>query len=113
MEIRDFVTNVLKDILEGTKSASDERYKFRIAYREGKGIFFDIAVMASEEKTGGKGIGGNIKVVAGGATSSNKSSSENISRVQFNVECIDIHLRDATEKQAIRRENALKGYGKI
>ena len=108
MKIRDFITNALKDILEGTKAASDERYKFRIAYREGKGVFFDIAVMASEEKTSGGGISGNIKVVSGGFKSSGKSSSENISRVQFNVECVDIHPRDSVEKQAIRKENALR-----
>jgi len=99
MEIKEFVKNVLSEITEATDGASNDKYKFVLADRDGKGVFFDMAVTVSNTDSKTKGGKGGIKVAsvieAGGAAGSNKTvARENTTRVQFNV-----GYRDLVEEQ--------------
>lgn len=90
MEIKEFIEKSLKEIITATKDASNRDYKFVLANRDGKGVFFDIAVTVTETTDTGKEARGGIKVAgifeAGGKIGKNVDlTQENTSRIKFNI----------------------------
>jgi|SRR3989344_442579 len=90
MEIRDFVTQTLKQITEGAKAASDNRQRFYLDTSTSKGVHFNLAVVNTEikSKSAGGRAGANILQIARaeiGKGSNSSTSSESVSRIEFNI----------------------------
>lgn len=90
MDLKDFVKKVLSEITEATDEATNDKYKFVLADRDGKGVFFDMAVSVSDQNSKSRAGKGGIKVAsileAGGSGGTTKTTSkENTTRIQFNV----------------------------
>jgi hypothetical protein len=97
MDIQEFVKESLVQIAFGIKGAnktlneetnSDNKYFMLEASAHAekrRGIEFDIAVVAKEESGAQGGAKLNIPLMAIGGDVGGKSSSENVSRVKFNV----------------------------
>ncbi|HSX18194.1 MAG TPA: hypothetical protein VLE51_02485 [Candidatus Saccharimonadales bacterium] len=90
MEIKDFVSETLKQITEGAKVASSQKQFFFLDNNTSKGVHFNLAVANTETSTKanqGKANANLLKVVSVGGGKSNSStiSSESISRVEFNI----------------------------
>jgi hypothetical protein len=88
MDIEEFVKNVLSQITNSVnKNTSGEDIIYRVDYN--KGVDFDLAVTTVETRTEEKGVSGGIKIKVVGAEGSKgtktQNSSEQTSRVQFNV----------------------------
>src|SRR3990172_12918985 len=93
-DLTTFVADTLRQIIEGTKNASDDDNGFYLGDSSGNGVHFSLAVTTTEEAkstSGGKG-GINIKVLSaeigkGGVTT---KGYEDISRIDFTVRYFDL-----------------------
>ncbi len=106
MEIKDFVSETLRQIKEATADATTENDKFYLDVDTSKGVHFDLAVVTMQE-TSGEG-GAKIQVAGlmsagGGASLANKY--EQTSRIQFNVKHRDLQ-HERQQKAALSVINA-------
>jgi len=102
MDIKEFIEECLKQIVNGADSASNDLYKFELDSDKGRGVHFDLAVINSESnssKTGGKG-GIAIKIVDASMNKENSKThnSEVVSRIDFTINHRDL----AKEKETAR-----------
>lgn len=99
MNIEDFVREVLQQVTSGALTASSQDYHFELDSESSKGVHFNIAVinMEKDEQSNASKAGVGIKVVDASylKESAKSSSSESISRVEFNIK----HRNLNTEKQ--------------
>ena len=104
MDVEEFVTEVLLQVTRGAKTASNDEYQFDLDSRTSKGIHFNIAVISvlNDEQSNTIKAGAGIKVVDAGYLKENSksTSSERISRVEFNIK-----HRDLVEESRLFSEN--------
>jgi hypothetical protein len=86
MELEQFITATLKDIVHGLKNANKElggSDKFKIIHH-GE-VSFDIAITVTEESAGGGEAGIHVYALKLGGKKENSSINENVSRIKFKV----------------------------
>lgn len=109
MDIEEFVTNTLKQIIGGMKSASSDEFRFDLDSSTSKGVHFNLAVINSEKeekKSGGKG-GLSIKVVSAdyGKENIKTAGAETISRIEFNIKHRDL-VQEKNDAEFARTYNS-------
>ncbi len=87
MDLKDFVSNTIKEIEEGIDSATDESESNK--YKLSAPVMFNLAITSNSTDTsaGGKGVKVKLYVVEAnlGKDDGSVSSSEYVQRVQFEV----------------------------
>ncbi|MFW5871918.1 MAG: trypco2 family protein [bacterium] len=81
MEVKEYIKNVLTDIMEGVAESGSEDYKFMVKDGGSAGIDFDISVVAKESAEGKIGA----EILSIGAKTEGSISQENINRIKFKV----------------------------
>jgi len=87
MNIKDFVSETLKEIASGVKEAQKDNCVVVVRYASGtiREVEFDIAVTAVEETgTSGK-VGISVWSIGAGMSGKTESSSSVVSRIKFGV----------------------------
>lgn len=98
MELKDFIRQTIVEIADGINEGHKyvkEKHKGEGVKNEYRTIAFDIAVTSNEEEKTDKGAKVSIANVFGvGANNENKSKSENVSRIKF-----DLHMHINTQNR--------------
>lgn len=94
MEIKEFVKAALTEIITGAEEASNEKIKFVLDSGTSKGVHFNLAVVNVEtnQDRSGSSLSGGIKIASAeyGKSTEKSTSSENISRIEFNIKHRDL-----------------------
>jgi len=111
MDVKEFVRETLRQIVEGVREAKNETaHKCQIApvgNQRGK-VEFDIAVTVDEEKTKEKGAGVSVWALKAGAIGQSTVSTNTVHRIKFSVS-IDFESKaEEGQRNAKSREEVRK-----
>ena len=99
MDVKEFVKETLRQIVEGVREAKDETAdKCQIAPvgNQREKVEFDIAVTVDEEKTKEKGAGVSVWALKAGAIGQSTVSTNTVHRIKFPV---PIDFESAAEEE--------------
>jgi hypothetical protein len=110
MELKEFVKNVLKDLVEAVEEtrSSSARDMHLGSGKENRTVEFDIAVTV-EDATSSTGRAGIkvFQIIEGGGDVSKEYKNSSVSRVKFGVEVSSITKADAAHRDAQYQNNRL------
>lgn len=109
MELKQFVKNVLKDLVEAVEESRREssRDLHLTSHKEtNQAIEFDIAVSAEDAiKTGGKAGVRVFQFIEGGGDMSKEVKNSTVSRIKFGI-----YIDTLTKQESAQRRARLDGY---
>lgn len=94
MELKEFISTTLKQVVEGVIDAQDYMKKEKInaiispagTYVKEKSIDFDVAITVNESNSTSAGGGINVaSIITAGGKKNSESTEQSISRVKFSV----------------------------
>jgi hypothetical protein len=117
MDIKEFIKETLRQIVEGVKEVQSEvanKSKIAPIGNEREKVEFDIAVTVEEEKTKDKKAGLSVYCIKAGAGGQTSASTSTEHRIKFSVGIDFESAEEKTSKEAKSREkiqSLQKQYG--
>jgi len=113
MELKEFVKNVLKDLVEAVEESrvTSSRDMHLGSGKENRTVEFDIAVTVEDATTSTGRAGIKVfQIIEGGGDVSKEYKNSSVSRVKFGVEVSSITKVESAQRNAQYEQNQKKNY---